>query len=547
MAKRTRRRNKRYSHKRNSKKKRVSKKRRVSRRRVSKKTYKRKNMRGGSGGDIISNLLSSLSEDYKSRYDGSGSEIKSDIRSVLGSNNSEEVKKVLKEKLRMKSGHALKLLKLYSVAAPVAAVQDSAAAAVQDSAAAAVQDSATHSAARPALISPKNWSWYENIMDQMKTLCRVEPTGAGVDQNAFGQLMHQLYQHTLMLNIGQSFDTLSDDTKLQLLNNIFGMNFSWNVSPDREKMSFINAAGYNDQYFIKTFVIEPAQSWSSPYAPDYDLFTTEFEIYANCFAFNLDLTPEPRFFIICRTDYGEYICFYIADRYTTIEELSNSALEIEEACGALLLKIRNTPINHADGRPENYVFKNEGKKLKAYFIDWGFANTRPFDGYSDKINPPTENSYAYMVNIDRYYNWSILQERVNNRWIEKGGYYGFGTKVPIFEEFTRYYRYSPNLNRLQNRCGEDMINFAFIAIWDQRVDDFIRRMLENCIDSEHKLELLLTAWSIAWENGEDWMSILNVNKSGYIRYFSMLNSFSADDHNKRMLIKQITSCLEQHF
>ena len=127
-------------------------------------------MRGGSGGDIISNLLSSLSEDYKSRYDGSGSEIKSDIRSVLGSNNSEEVKKVLKEKLRMKPGHALKLLKLYSVAAPVAAVQDSAAAAVQDSAAAAVQDSATHSAARPALISPKNWSWYENIMDQMKTL-----------------------------------------------------------------------------------------------------------------------------------------------------------------------------------------------------------------------------------------------------------------------------------------------------------------------------------------------------------------------------------------
>lgn len=46
MAKRTRRRNKRYSQKRNSKKKRVSKKRRVSKR-VSKKTYKHKNMRGG--------------------------------------------------------------------------------------------------------------------------------------------------------------------------------------------------------------------------------------------------------------------------------------------------------------------------------------------------------------------------------------------------------------------------------------------------------------------------------------------------------------------
>ena len=117
MAKRTRRRKKRYSHKRNSKKKRVSKKRRVSRK-VSKKTYKHKNMRGGSGDDIISNLLSSLNGDYdyESRYDESGSEIKSAIRSVLGSNNSEEVKKVLREKLEMKPGHALKLLKLYNAA-----------------------------------------------------------------------------------------------------------------------------------------------------------------------------------------------------------------------------------------------------------------------------------------------------------------------------------------------------------------------------------------------------------------------------------------------
>tara|TARA_A200000113_G_scaffold214524_1_gene217935 strand:- start:2268 stop:3761 length:1494 start_codon:yes stop_codon:yes gene_type:complete len=51
MAKRTKRRNKRYSHKKNSKKKRVSKKRRqrVSRK-VSKKTYKHKNMRGGAHG-----------------------------------------------------------------------------------------------------------------------------------------------------------------------------------------------------------------------------------------------------------------------------------------------------------------------------------------------------------------------------------------------------------------------------------------------------------------------------------------------------------------
>lgn len=51
MAKRTKRRNDRYSHKRNSRKKRVSKRRRrVSRRRVSKKTYKHKNMRGGMEG-----------------------------------------------------------------------------------------------------------------------------------------------------------------------------------------------------------------------------------------------------------------------------------------------------------------------------------------------------------------------------------------------------------------------------------------------------------------------------------------------------------------
>jgi len=48
MAKRTKRRNVRYSRKRNSRKKRVSKRRqRVSRRRVSKKTYKHKNMKGG--------------------------------------------------------------------------------------------------------------------------------------------------------------------------------------------------------------------------------------------------------------------------------------------------------------------------------------------------------------------------------------------------------------------------------------------------------------------------------------------------------------------
>ena len=47
MAKRTKRRNKRYSNKRNSKKKRVSGKRRRVSRKVSKKTYKHKNMRGG--------------------------------------------------------------------------------------------------------------------------------------------------------------------------------------------------------------------------------------------------------------------------------------------------------------------------------------------------------------------------------------------------------------------------------------------------------------------------------------------------------------------
>ena len=67
MAKRTRRRNKRYSHKRNSNK-RNSNKRRVSRK-VSKKTYKRKNMRGGNtisgyysgyftqGGDIMNETM----------------------------------------------------------------------------------------------------------------------------------------------------------------------------------------------------------------------------------------------------------------------------------------------------------------------------------------------------------------------------------------------------------------------------------------------------------------------------------------------------------
>lgn len=47
MAKRTRRRNKRYSQKRNSNKRRVSKRRQRVSRRVYKKTYKRKNMRGG--------------------------------------------------------------------------------------------------------------------------------------------------------------------------------------------------------------------------------------------------------------------------------------------------------------------------------------------------------------------------------------------------------------------------------------------------------------------------------------------------------------------
>lgn len=73
MAKRTKRRNDRYSHKRNSRGKRVSKRRRrvsrrrVSRRRVSKKTYKHKNMRGGSFSPTIRYPLQTLLDVYQVR------------------------------------------------------------------------------------------------------------------------------------------------------------------------------------------------------------------------------------------------------------------------------------------------------------------------------------------------------------------------------------------------------------------------------------------------------------------------------------------------
>ena len=110
MAKRTRRRNKRYSHKRNSNK------RRVSKRRVSKKTYKRKNMRGGSGDYIISNLLKNptYKTTYKTTYDSMETEFKDIIVQTLNGNDSETVKEILKNFLGMKTGHALNLLKTYN-------------------------------------------------------------------------------------------------------------------------------------------------------------------------------------------------------------------------------------------------------------------------------------------------------------------------------------------------------------------------------------------------------------------------------------------------
>jgi serine/threonine protein kinase len=282
-----------------------------------------------------------------------------------------------------------------------------------------------------------------------------------------------------------------------------------------------------------------------PYALDYDLFTTEFEIYANCFAFNLDLSPEPRLFIICRTDYGEYICFYIADRYKTIEELSNTpADEIETAYGELQERISDKPIIHQDTKSENYVYKNEGGALKAYFIDWGFGNTAPFNYYSNQENPPTKNPHAYMVNIDRYYNYWILSN--HERGLMQILSHPTPAKMAEFRvEFARYYRYSPNLNRLQNIYGEEVIDFLFEAIWDKRINDFIRIMLENCIDSEHKLELLLTAWSSLLKHGHTQMEILNINKIGYIGYFKAYK-MQVDDDNIKMLIEAIISCLEQH-
>jgi hypothetical protein len=108
MAKRTKRRNKRYSQKRNSKKRRVSKRRQ----RVSKKTYKRKNMRGGSGIDIISNLLENSK--YKTIYDSMKKEDKDIIVQTLNGNDSGTVKEILKGFLGMKPGHALSLLRGYN-------------------------------------------------------------------------------------------------------------------------------------------------------------------------------------------------------------------------------------------------------------------------------------------------------------------------------------------------------------------------------------------------------------------------------------------------